>query len=193
MKTMLSKLTSVLLCLAMLLTMCSFAMAEAGTYTGVGDSEIGGKGAIEVSVTVDENGVVTDIQVTKNGDTAGIADAAVEAMPGRIMAAQSANVDGVSGATMTSEAIKMAVLDAVTAAGLDTVKWSTYAATEAAKADDATYNTDIVIIGRRWHDRGADGGGKGRGRHHSGKSGGCRRQLCPRDGRHERGGYSRAG
>lgn len=147
MKTMLSKLTSVLLCLAMLLTMCSFAMAEAGTYTGVGDSEIGGKGAIEVSVTVDENGVVTDIQVTKNGDTAGIADAAVEAMPGRIMAAQSANVDGVSGATMTSEAIKMAVLDAVTAAGLDTVKWSTYAATEAAKADDATYNTDIVIIG----------------------------------------------
>ena len=147
MKTMLSKLTSVLLCLAMLLTMCSFAMAEAGTYTGVGDSEIGGKGAIEVSVTVDENGVVTDIQVTKNGDTAGIADAAVEAMPARIMAAQSANVDGVSGATMTSEAIKMAVLDAVTAAGLDTVKWSTYVATEAAKADDATYNTDIVIIG----------------------------------------------
>ena len=147
MKTMLSKLTSALLCLAMLLTMCSFAMAEAGTYTGVGDSEIGGKGAIEVSVTVDENGVVTDIQVTKNGDTAGIADAAVEAMPDRIMAAQSANVDGVSGATMTSEAIKMAVLDAVTAAGLDTVKWSTYVATEAAKADDATYNTDIVIVG----------------------------------------------
>ena len=147
MKTMLSKLTSVLLCLAMLLTMCSFAMAEAGTYTGVGDSEIGGKGAIEVSVTVDENGVVTDIQVTKNGDTAGIADAAVETMPGRIMAAQSANVDGVSGATMTSEAIKMAVQDAVTAAGLDTVKWSTYVATEAAKADDATYNTDIVIVG----------------------------------------------
>ena len=147
MKTMLSKLTSVLLCLAMLLTMCSFAMAEAGTYTGVGDSEIGGKGAIEVSVAVDENGVVTDIQVTKNGDTAGIADAAVEAMPDRIMAAQSANVDSVSGATMTSEAIKMAVLDAVTAAGLDTVKWSTYVATEAAKADDATYNTDIVIVG----------------------------------------------
>ena len=147
MKTMLSKLTSALLCLAMLLTMCSFAMAEAGTYTGVGDSEIGGEGAIEVSVTVDENGVVTDIQVTKNGDTAGIADAAVETMPGRIMAAQSANVDGVSGATMTSEAIKMAVLDAVTAAGLDTVKWSTYVATEAAKADDATYNTDIVIVG----------------------------------------------
>ena len=89
MKTMLSKLTSALLCLAMLLTMCSFAMAEAGTYTGVGDSEIGGKGAIEVSVTVDENGVVTDIQVTKNGDTAGIADAAVEAMPGRIMVSSS--------------------------------------------------------------------------------------------------------
>ena len=147
MKTMLSKLTSALLCMAMLLTMCSFAMAEAGTYTGVGDSEIGGKGAIEVSVTVDEDGTVTDIQVTKNGDTAGISDAAVETMPGRIAEAQSANVDGVSGATMTSEAIKMAVLDAVTKAGLDTVKWSTYVPLEAERAADVTYNTDIVIVG----------------------------------------------
>ena len=70
MKTMLSKLTSALLCLAMLLTMCSFAMAEAGTYTGVGDSEIGGKGAIEVSVTVDENGVVTGLTKGKATITA---------------------------------------------------------------------------------------------------------------------------
>ena len=147
MKTMLSKWTAALLCVAMLLTMCSFAMAEAGTYTGVGDSAIGGKGAIEVSVTVDENGAVTDVQVTKNGDTPGISDPAIETIPSRIVAAQSANVDSVSGATMTSEAIKMAVLDAVTTAGLDPVKWSTYVAVEAATLADATYETDLVIVG----------------------------------------------
>lgn len=54
----------------------------AGVFTGVGDSEIGGKGAIEVAVTVDENGAVTAIEVTKNGDTAGISDPAVAQIPG---------------------------------------------------------------------------------------------------------------
>ena len=53
------KFLSLLLALTMLLTLCSVASADAGVFTGVGDSEIGGKGAIEVAVTVDENGAVT--------------------------------------------------------------------------------------------------------------------------------------
>lgn len=142
------KMLSMLLAIAMLLTMTvGFAMAEAGTFTGAGNSQIGGEGAIEVEVTVDENGAVTDIKVTKNGDTPGISDPAVETMPGRILAAQSANVDGVSGATMTSDAIKEAVLDAVTKAGLDVVAWSTYVATEQVTVEDATYDVDVVIVG----------------------------------------------
>lgn len=48
------KFLSLLLALTMLLTLCGAASAEAGVFTGVGDSEIGGKGAIEVAVTVDE-------------------------------------------------------------------------------------------------------------------------------------------
>ncbi len=142
------KMLSMLLAIAMLLTMTvGFAMAEAGTFTGTGNSQIGGEGAIEVEVTVDENGAVTDIKVTKNGDTAGISDPAVETVPGRILVAQSANVDGVSGATMTSDAIKEAVLDAVTKAGLDVVAWSTYVAIEQVAAEDATYDVDVVIVG----------------------------------------------
>lgn len=63
------KMLSLLLAVAMLLTMTvGLAAAEAGTFTGVGDSQIGGEGAIEVEVTVDENGAVTDVKVTKNGD-----------------------------------------------------------------------------------------------------------------------------
>lgn len=116
------KFLSLLLALTMLLTLCGVASADAGVFTGVGDSEIGGKGAIEVAVTVDENGAVTAIEVTKNGDTAGISDPAVAQIPGLIVEQQTANVDAVAGATKTSDAIMAAVLDAVTKAGLDTVK-----------------------------------------------------------------------
>lgn len=141
------KFLSLLLALTMLLTLCSVASAEAGVFTGVGDSEIGGKGAIEVAVTVDENGAVTAIEVTKNGDTAGISDPAVAQIPDLIVEQQTANVDAVAGATKTSDAIMAAVLDAVTKAGLDTVKWSTKVETVVEKAEDVTIETEIVVIG----------------------------------------------
>ena len=126
------KFLSLLLALTMLLTLCGAASAEAGVFTGVGDSEIGGKGAIEV---------------TKNGDTAGISDPAVAQIPGLIVEQQTANVDAVAGATKTSDAIMAAVLDAVTKAGLDTVKWSTKVETVVEKAEDVTIETEIVVIG----------------------------------------------
>ncbi len=141
------KFLSLLLALTMLLTLCGVASAEAGVFTGAGDSEIGGKGAIEVAVTVDENGAVTAIEVTKNGDTAGISDPAVAQIPDLIVEQQTANVDAVAGATKTSDAIMAAVLDAVTKAGLDTVKWSTKVETVAEKAKDVTIETEIVVIG----------------------------------------------
>ena len=141
------KFLSLLLALTMLLTLCGVASADAGVFTGVGDSEIGGKGAIEVAVTVDENGAVTAIEVTKNGDTAGISDPAVAQIPGLIVEQQTANVDAVAGATKTSDAIMAAVLDAVTKAGLDTVKWSTKGETVVEKAEDVTIETEIVVIG----------------------------------------------
>ena len=141
------KFLSLLLALTMLLTLCGAASAEAGVFTGVGDSEIGGKGAIEVAVTVDENGAVTAIEVTKNGDTAGISDPAVAQIPRLIVEQQTANVDAVAGATKTSDAIMAAVLDAVTKAGLDTVKWSTKVETVVEKAEDVTIETEIVVIG----------------------------------------------
>ena len=123
------KFLSLMLSLAMLLPFCCAASVNAGIYMGIGDSEIGGKGAIEVAVTLDENGVVTDIKVTKNSDTPGISDPAVASIPAIIIEQQTTNVDAIAGATKTSNAIMMAVLDAVTKAGLDTVKWSTKADT----------------------------------------------------------------
>ena len=65
-------------CISLLLTVCLLAtmaavpaLAEAGTYTGVGAGK-NGEGSIEVSVTLDDAGVITDVEVTKNGDDAGM-------------------------------------------------------------------------------------------------------------------------
>ena len=141
------KVLSLVLALAMLLTMSSLAVAEAGVFTGVGDSKIGGAGSIEVAVTVDENGVVTNVEVTKNGDTAGISDPAVQTIPGRIVEMQSANVDAVSSATFTSEAIMAATLDAVTKAGLDAAAWSEKKEAVVEKGADVVLEADVVIVG----------------------------------------------
>ena len=141
------KVLSLVLALAMLLTMSSLAVAEAGVFTGVGDSKIVGAGSIEVAVTVDENGVVTNVEVTKNGDTPGISDPAVQTIPGRIVEMQSANVDAVSSATFTSEAIMAATLDAVTKAGLDAAAWSEKKEAVVEKGADVVLEADVVIVG----------------------------------------------
>lgn len=140
------KILSLILCVA-LLAMGTTALAAAGTYTGVGDSQIGGAGSIEVSVTVDESGAVTAVEVTKNGDTPGISDPAVEQVPAQIVELQTANVDGVSGATMTSQAISAAVLNAVEQAGLDVEAWNTKKEVVVEKAPDVEMTADVVIIG----------------------------------------------
>ena len=109
-------------CISLLLTVCLLAtmavvpaLAEAGTYTGAGAGK-NGEGSIEVSVTLDDAGVITDVEVTKNGDDAGISDPAVEGVPAAIVAANSLAVDAVAGATLTSNGILSAVEAALTAA-----------------------------------------------------------------------------
>ena len=83
-----------------------------GTYVGTGK---GMNGKFQVTVTI-AGGQVTDIQVGENSETQGIGSNAIEQMPGRIIQAQSVNVDGVAGATVTSDAIKEAVADALSQA-----------------------------------------------------------------------------
>ena len=103
-------------CISLLLTVCLLAtmaavpaLAEAGTYTGVGAGK-NGEGSIEVSVTLDDAGVITDVEVTKHGDDAGISDPAVEGVPAAIVAANSLAGDAVAVATLTSNGILEACL-----------------------------------------------------------------------------------
>ena len=70
-----------------------------------------------MAVTLDEAGVITAVEVTKNGDDDGISDPAVKSIPAAVVAANSLAVDAVAGATLTSNGILAAVEAALTAAG----------------------------------------------------------------------------
>lgn len=74
-------------------------------------------GDVVVKITVEE-GKITAIEVLQQNETVGIGDKAVAAVPAKIIEKQSAEVDGVTGATVTSDAIKAAVAEAMSQAGL---------------------------------------------------------------------------
>ena len=100
------KVLSLALCLCMPL-FASSALAEYadGSYTGVG---AGMGGDVNVSVTV-EGGKIVSVEVGEHNETPGISDPAIEQIPAAIFEVQSADVEAVSGATVTSNAIKEAV------------------------------------------------------------------------------------
>lgn len=87
------------------------AIYTAGTYKGVGT---GFGGTLEVEVTVSDT-AIEKIEIVSDSETEGRAetDEAKEKVIEAIIAGGSAEVDGVSGATMTSDAIKEAVAAAL--------------------------------------------------------------------------------
>ena len=60
-----------------------------------------------------KDGVITDVNVLENSETQGVGSVAVEWLPARIVEANSIDVDGITGATITSDAIKTAVREAM--------------------------------------------------------------------------------
>ena len=69
-------------------------------------------GEVVVKVTMDGDAIAA-VEVIQHGETVGIGDKAIDTIPGAIVAAQSSDVDSVSGATVTSKAIMDAVKNAV--------------------------------------------------------------------------------
>ena len=109
------KLVSLMLTVMMLCTLLVPALADvSATGTGTGKN---GEGSIEVSVTFADDGAIKAVEITKNGDDAGISDPAVNTLPGKIVEANSIAVDTVAAATLTSNGILGAVEAAITAAG----------------------------------------------------------------------------
>ena len=85
----------------------------AGVLTGTAD---GFMGPITVSVTMDGD-TITAVEVVSNSETPEIAGGALEQIPAAIVAANSPDVDIVSGATYTSNGIINAVKNALESAG----------------------------------------------------------------------------
>lgn len=86
-----------------------------GTYTGTAK---GFGGDITAEVTVDGDGRITGLKVTGDDETPEVGGAAIEPMTEAILKAGSVEVDGVSGATITSQAVLDAVKDALIQAGV---------------------------------------------------------------------------
>ena len=89
--------------------------ASAQTYTANAN---GFGGVVSVSLTIEE-GIIVDAQVTGDAETDGIGAKAVQEMPAQILAAQTWEVEGVSGATVSSTAIRQAAQDCLIQAGLE--------------------------------------------------------------------------
>ena len=81
-----------------------------GTYTGSAD---GLESAVTVTITVDDSGVISDIVVDTSGETAEIGAAAQDELQAQLLAAGSDDIEGVSGATITSGAAKKAMASAL--------------------------------------------------------------------------------
>ena len=119
----------------------SAASFKAGTYTATAPG-IHGDVTVEVTFTADK---LADIKVTKQSETVGIGSKAVELLPGRMVAAQSPAVDGVTGATITTEAIRKAVSDCVKQAGVDPANLVPLAVKKT--GGQKTLETDMVVVG----------------------------------------------
>ena len=79
-------------------------------YLGIGEGGMGGNVVCKVKIV---DGKIEAIEVVEHKETAGISDPAIANIPNAIIAAQSVEVDHVSGATLTSKAIKSAVANAL--------------------------------------------------------------------------------
>ena len=89
--------------------------ADAQTLTASADGKVG---PVEVEVITSPSQIFK-VRVVNHTETDGIGTNAVDALPNAIVEAQSLAVDSVSGATVTSDAIKNAVANAMTAGGID--------------------------------------------------------------------------
>ena len=128
---------------------CSAKSASTSSDAGVsGDFTATAKGfGGDVSVTLTlTDGAITGCTAEGKDETEGVGSQAIAKMPGEIAESGSIAVDGVSGATITSTAIKEAAAAALTAAGLNPDDYKTAVEKDAA-AEDSTVDADVVVVG----------------------------------------------
>lgn len=120
-----------------------------GSYTG---TAAGYHGELSVTTEIAKDGKITGITVGENTETEGIGTVAIEKIPGRIIEAQSLDIDTVSGATVTSEAIIHAVANSLQAAGRDLVRYAYTAPEEKTGEGMAAFTKDALPVKQKTTD-----------------------------------------
>lgn len=143
-------ITSEALCLAVSSAL-SQAKGETAEAKAVADGKytvevIGHEGTITVA-TMFVNEEIKSVEVVSHSETQGIGTYATQGIPGKIVEAQSIGVDSITGATVTSNAIKQAVSKAVVEAGGDVAKYSTEVAKAEIVKKEVEEDVQVAIMG----------------------------------------------
>lgn len=117
--------------------------AKDGTYTA---SEVGRNGEIKVQVQIKDN-KIADVKILDWSETHPVADQTKTELLPNIVKNQSYNVANISGATLSSFAIKAAVRDCLKQAGLDVKEFGKAAAKAPQSSEIKVENADVVIVG----------------------------------------------
>ena len=135
--------------------------APAGIYKpGTYSAKASGIGEVTVTMTFDAERI-TDVVLDVSHETPGIGQAAADALKKNLMAAQAAEIDGVSGATITSKAVSKAAAKCIAQAkgeipvevisdkktDEDDGDWLGKEPEIAEKDIVATHETDILVVG----------------------------------------------
>ncbi len=146
------KFVAALLCVAMVLTLlagCGSSSSStaasgsvAGTYEGTGK---GRNGDIVVAVTLDDDAVITNIEVKEQQETEGVGDIAFDQMIPKMVEHNTVAVDAVATATLTSNGLLEAVRNALTAAGVNPDDYN--GEVSATTGEDTTYDVDVAVVG----------------------------------------------
>lgn len=141
------KVTAIIAALTLMTALCAVGTAADGgkvTETGIGQ---GIDGDVVVQVTADA-ATIYSVEVLEQNETPGIGSVAVDKLPNDIVEANSILVDGISGATVTSTAIKTAVREALTKAGFNPSVFEVEPGEQAPAAKTAvTLECDVLIVG----------------------------------------------
>ncbi len=117
---------------------------EAVVLTGVGQ---GRNGPVEVEITATADRIY-GIRVLNHQESDGIGTEAARLLPGKIYESQSLLVDSISGATISSDAIKEAIVNALSSGGFDPeVFMVEVAAAAPVERTPVTLDCDVVVVG----------------------------------------------
>lgn len=139
-----------MLVMIMVLSACGTSTSEPdkamkpGTYKA---SAYGNNGYLDVEVVIDDN-KITSVTVPKHSETPFLGDVAIDKISEQVVEFQTLGVDSITGATVTSNALKLAIEDCIKQAGADPSEFRKPVEPQGSKKTEVTKKeADIIVVG----------------------------------------------